>query len=54
MKEYRIAARNYKSLSIENILLLLKEYDLKAKGVNNRSFNENKLLIELLGKIMVA
>ena len=54
MKEYRLAARNYKSHNIENILHLLKEYDLKSKGVNNRSFNENKLLVELLGKIFLA
>ncbi len=54
MKEYRLAARNYKSISVEKILQLLKEYDLKSKGVNNRSFNENKLLVELLGKILLA
>jgi DNA polymerase-3 subunit delta len=54
MKEYRLAARNYKTKSVEKILQLLKEYDLKSKGVNNRSFNENKLLVELLGKILLA
>lgn len=54
MKEYRLAARNYKSISVENILQILKEYDLKSKGVNNRSYNENKLLVELLGKILLA
>ncbi len=54
MREYRTAARNFSSVSVEKVLQLLKEYDLKSKGVDNRSFNENKLLIELLGKILIS
>lgn len=54
MKEYRLAARNYKSHNVERILHVLKEYDLKSKGVDNRSFNENKLLVEMLSKILLS
>ena len=52
MKEYRLAARNYPAHKIEDIFHVLKEYDLKSKGVDNRSFPENQLLVELVARVM--
>ena len=52
MKEYRLAARNFHPLKIEQIFSILKEYDLKSKGVENRSFPENTLMIEMVARIM--
>jgi DNA polymerase-3 subunit delta len=52
VKEYRVAARNYSPQKLEFIFSILQEYDLKSKGVNNRSFHENTLMIELVAKIL--
>ncbi len=52
VKEYRLAAKHYHPLKIEEIFSILKEYDLKSKGVNNRSYPENTLVVELVGKIL--
>ena len=52
MKEYRLAARNYPAHKIEDIFHVLKKYDLKSKGVDNRSFPENQLLVELVARVM--
>ena len=34
------------------IFTLLKEYDLRSKGINNKSTNEGELLRELIFKIL--
>ena len=52
MRDYRTAARNYHASKIENIFGILSEYDLKSKGVENRSYPENTLIVELIGKIL--
>jgi len=52
MRDYRTAASKYRPESIEEIFAILKEYDLKSKGVDNRSFSENTLMVELVGKIL--
>lgn len=52
VKEYRIAAKNFHPLKVEQIFGILKEYDLKSKGVENRSYPENTLIVELIGKIL--
>ncbi|MDA9773635.1 DNA polymerase III subunit delta [Saprospiraceae bacterium] len=52
VKDYRVAARNFHPLKIEQIFGILKEYDLKSKGVENRSYPENTLVVELVGKIL--
>lgn len=52
MKDYRLAARNFHPLKIEEIFSILKEYDLKSKGVENRSYPGNELLIEMIARIL--
>jgi len=52
MRDYRTAARNYHASKIEQIFGILSEYDLKSKGVENRSYPENTLIVELIGKIL--
>ena len=49
---YKTAVRNYSVGKIAHILSLLKEYDLKAKGVQNISFSEEALYKELTYKIL--
>ena len=52
LNEYRQAAGNYSKEKVEEILGLLKYYDLRSKGVESSGDDEGKLLIELLVKIM--
>lgn len=48
MREYRLAARHYSPNKIARIFTLIREYDLRSKGVNNNSTNQGELLRELL------
>jgi len=52
VKDYQIAARNYSLGKLTSIVSLLREYDLKSKGVNNISTSDGELLKELLFKIL--
>lgn len=52
LKEYRQAARNYPVRKLRHIFRLLKEYDLRSKGLNNNSFSEEELLKELVYRIL--
>ncbi len=52
LKEYKAAAQQYDYKKIEKIIELLKEYDLKSKGVNADGTNEGELLKELVFKIL--
>ncbi|MEY3343419.1 MAG: polymerase subunit delta [Bacteroidota bacterium] len=52
MREYETAARNYSLSSCIRIVGWLHEYDLRSKGVGNRSTDENELLRELVFKIL--
>ena len=49
---YQTAAKNYSMSKLFKIFVLLKEYDLKSKGVNNPSLNDSELLKELTFKIL--
>ena len=49
---YQTAAKNYSMSKLFKIFTLLKEYDLKSKGVNNTSLNDSELLRELTFKIL--
>ncbi len=53
-KDYEAAARNYKLKKLISIVSLLREYDLKSKGVgnNNTSTDGGALLKELIFKVM--
>jgi DNA polymerase-3 subunit delta len=52
VQDYQVAARNYSLQNLIKIIDLLKEYDLKSKGVNNISTSDGELLKELLFKIL--
>ena len=54
LKEYKIAARNYTLPQIENILHVLRQYDLRSKGVdtNTTNTNDEQLMKELFWKIL--
>lgn len=48
LREYRTAARNYDINKVVSILITLREYDLRSKGVNNSSTDSGELLKELI------
>jgi len=50
--QYATAAKNFSPSKIKKIIALLREYDLKSKGINNVSTDDGDLLKELLYKIM--
>ena len=54
LREYKAAARNFRQDRIEHILGLLREYDLKSKGVgfNGVGKPEGALLKELVWRIL--
>jgi len=52
VKDYQVAAKNYSLQKLSRIISLLKEYDLKSKGVDNISTADGELLKELLFKIL--
>lgn len=52
VKQYQTASRNYTKKQLFSIFELLKEYDLRSKGVNNKSTKQIGLLKELSFKIL--
>ena len=54
LKEYKLAAAQYNRAQTEQILHLLKEYDLRSKGVDTDTTNtgEEELLKELFWKML--
>jgi DNA polymerase-3 subunit delta len=52
VKDYETAARNYHPNKLINIVSVLREYDLRSKGVNNVSTSEGELLREMLFRIL--
>ncbi len=54
LKEYRMAANNYAPSQTIAVLSLLKEYDLRSKGINNdnTSTGEEELMKELFWRIL--
>ncbi len=52
VKDFQDAARNYSLGKLVKIISLLREYDLKSKGVGNISTSEGELQRELLFKIL--
>ena len=51
VKDFEIAARNYNSGKIIEVISLLREYDLKSKGVDSTS-SPGELMREMLFKIL--
>jgi DNA polymerase III subunit delta len=52
LKEYQAAGRHFSRLHTEGVITLLKEYDLKSKGVNSDGVADGELLKELVYKIL--
>ena len=52
LKDYSSAASNYLPKQVSAIFLLLQEYDLKGKGVDNYSSSQGDLIEELVYKII--
>jgi DNA polymerase-3 subunit delta len=54
LKEYRTAARHYPPSAVEKVITLLKEYDLKSKGVGYISTGKAEISLaqELIWKIL--
>jgi len=52
LKEYKAAVRHYPYGKIRQIIGLLSEYDLRAKGVDNHSTDHGALMKELVFKIL--
>ena len=48
LKNYQIAARNYSLKQSIKIIHLLKETDLKSKGINNNRNSERELMFDLI------
>lgn len=52
LKDYQIAAKNYSPKKCVENIALIREFDLRSKGVGNVSSTEGELLKELLYKLM--
>lgn len=54
LKEYRASAKHYNRLQTEKVISILKEYDLKSKGVDYNTVNnpERELMKEMIWKIL--
>ena len=52
MKDYRLAAKNYRPQKIKQNLLVLQEYDGYSKGVERRNPQQGELLKELVFKLL--
>ncbi|MDZ4707352.1 MAG: DNA polymerase III subunit delta [Saprospiraceae bacterium] len=53
LKEYKEALKHYSLGQVEQALLLLREYDLKSKGVNYNGGLESGLLKEMVSRLMM-
>lgn len=54
VKDYKSAAQQYSRAQLERIFHLLKEYDLRSKGVNNANNSTGALLQEMIAQILAS
>jgi DNA polymerase-3 subunit delta len=52
VKDYSEAAGNYGMRKLRDIIALIRQYDLKVKGVNNATTEDGQLLKELIYKVL--
>lgn len=52
LKDYNMALRHYPRPKLEQLFALLREYDLKSKGMNSDGVPEGELLKEMVYKIL--
>jgi len=53
LKEYKEALKHYSLSQLENALFLMREYDLKSKGVNHNGSQDSGLLKEMVSRMMM-
>ncbi len=53
LKEYKDALRQYSMVQLEAILILLREYDLRSKGVNDKGTSEGQLMKEMISRMIM-
>ena len=52
LKDYKSAARNFNHTQVKQVIGILKDYDLKSKGVNNDGTDPGQLMREMVWKIL--
>ncbi len=52
LREYKTTARNYNLKKTQKVISVLKEYDLKSKGVDSDNTPEGELMKEMVYKIL--
>ena len=52
VRDYKLGAKRFNIEAIIRNIALLREYDMKSKGVNNASATEGELLREMVFKMM--
>jgi len=52
VKDYQEAARHYSFDKLVHIIAVMREYDLRGKGINNDSAEDGELMREMIYKIM--
>jgi DNA polymerase-3 subunit delta len=52
VKDYEAASRKYSKEQLHQIISLLRQYDVKSKGVDNASVSDGELMKELIYKIL--
>lgn len=54
LKDYRLASKNFSRLQVEQVISILREYDMKSKGVDYVSTGKEGggLLKEMIWKIL--
>jgi DNA polymerase-3 subunit delta len=53
VKDYATAARSYPPMKLKEVQHLLRETDLRSKGVGNNSADEGELLRELVARVVM-
>lgn len=54
IKEYKAAASKYSVASLDKIVCILRDYDMKSKGMGSRNVEEGELLREMVQRIFYA
>lgn len=52
VKDYVAAAKNYTTAKTMQVISLLREYDMRSKGIDGNSTGEGELLKELVFRIL--
>jgi len=52
VKDFRVAASNYNTFKVREIIAILREYDQKAKGVESGTMEDGEILKEMVFKIL--